>query len=239
MNPACLFRRAPIVALVAVCAALPSTDASAQRHRNHRSRRSSLRSARACPSKRAARHRRARTRCRASAHGAVLAASFAATSAESTFGNTAVGTSSDSFLAERKRVNRYALPASGAVSRLEIYLAPTSNPGQQVLRGVIYADASGRPQALLAVSEQLTFQSSNQAGWYALPFAVPVALAPGNYWIGVISGASSHVAGFRFASVSGSRDYSSNSYASGPSTPFGAVTTDAEQMSLYATYTTG
>jgi hypothetical protein len=38
--------------------------------------------------------------------------------------------------------------------------------------------------------------------------------------------------------VSGSRDYNANSYASGPSNPFGTVTTDAEQMSLYATYTT-
>ena len=237
MNPACLFRRSPIVALVAVCAALPSTDASAQRHRNHRSSRSSLRSARVCPSKRAARHRRARTRCHASAHGAVLATSVGATSAEAAFGNTAVGAAPDSFLAERKRVNRYSLPTSASVKRLEIYLAPTSNSGQQVLRGVIYADASGRPQALLALSEQLTFQSSNQAGWYALPFTAPVTLAAGNYWIGVISGASSHVAGFRYASVSGSRFYNGNPYALGPSNPFGSATGDSEQMSLYASYT--
>jgi hypothetical protein len=167
----------------------------------------------------------------------VLAASFTSTGAESAFGKTAIGSSSDSLLGERKRVNRYALPASAAVGKLEMYLTPTSNAGQQVLRGVIYADASGKPQALLAVSEQLTFHSTSPAGWYALTFAAPVALGAGNYWIGVISGGTNHVAGFRYDAVSGARCYNANSYALGPSNPFGAASGDSEQMSLYATYT--
>ncbi|MDQ2761438.1 MAG: hypothetical protein M3Y17_13705, partial [Actinomycetota bacterium] len=61
----------------------------------------------------------------------------------------------------------------------------------------------------------------------------------GRYWIGVITGASSNVAGFRYATVTASRDYNTNSYASGPSDPFGSHSTDGEQMSLYATYTSG
>ncbi|HEV7529977.1 MAG TPA: choice-of-anchor D domain-containing protein, partial [Solirubrobacteraceae bacterium] len=40
-----------------------------------------------------------------------------------TFGKTSVGASSDSFLADRKRVNRYALTAPGSLSKLSIYLA--------------------------------------------------------------------------------------------------------------------
>jgi Hypothetical glycosyl hydrolase family 15/IPT/TIG domain len=235
MNLARRFRRVSIAALAASCAALPA-NASAQRHANHRSHRGSNRSAHACKRTRGAQHQRARTRCRGSVHGAVLSAKFATAVSESTFGKTSVGASSDSFLGERKRVNRYTLPASGAVSKLEIYLAPTSNAGQQVLRGVIYADASAKPQALLAVSEQLTFQSSSPAGWYALPFAAPVTLGAGNYWIGVISGASNHVAGFRYDALSGSRFYNTNSYGLGASNPFGAAAADSEQMSLYATY---
>jgi hypothetical protein len=231
------FRRATIVALAAASASLPTADASARRHATHRSRGSSNRSARSCARTRGSRHRRARNGCRRSAHSAVLSAAYASTGSEATFGNTSVGASSDSFLEGRKRVNRYALPTSGAVSRLEIYLAPTSNAGQQVLRGVIYADSSGKPQALLAVSEQLTFNSSSPAGWYALPFAASVALGAGNYWIGVITGASSHVAGFRYAAVSGARLYNANAYGPGPSNPFGSATGDSEQMSLYATYT--
>ena len=91
------------------------------------------------------------------------------------------------------------------VTKLSIYLAPTGTSGQQVLKGVIYADSSGKPAALLGVSEQLTFSSTNSAGWYDLVFPSPVKLAAGNYWIGVIAGSSGNVAGFRYDSVAGSR----------------------------------
>jgi PQQ-like domain/Abnormal spindle-like microcephaly-assoc'd, ASPM-SPD-2-Hydin len=154
-------------------------------------------------------------------------------------GKTSVGGSSDTFKADRKRVNRYALAEAGTVSKLSIYLAPTKTAGQQVLKGVIYSDVGGKPEALLAVSEQLTFKNTNAAGFYDLPLAAPLKLAPGNYWLGVITGATSGVAGFRYDSVASSRDYNANTYTSGPSNPFGAVTTDAEQASLYATYTPG
>jgi hypothetical protein len=153
-----------------------------------------------------------------------------------TFGKTTVGASSDYFGLERKRVNHYALAEAGSVTKLSVYLAPRATSGQQVIKGVIYSDASGKPAALLGVSEQLTFKSTNAAGWYDLPFASPVKLAVGNYWIGVITGATSGVAGFRYDNVTGARDYNANTYASGPTNPFGAVTTDSEQFSLYATY---
>ncbi len=166
--------------------------------------------------------------------------SFSGTgTATATFGKTSVGASSDVFASERKRVNRYALSTAASLTKLNVYLAPTGTTGQQLLKGLIYGDSSGTPAALLAVSEQLTFKSTNAAGWYELVFASPVKLAAGNYWIGVITGATAKVAGFRYTSVASSRDYNTNSYASGPSNPFGTVTTDSEQTSLYATYTAG
>ena len=64
-------------------------------------------------------------------------------------------------------------------------------------------------------------------------------LAAGQYWIGVITGASNSVAGYRYDSVEGARDWNANTYTSGPTNPFGSFTTDNEQMSLYATYTAG
>ncbi|HWX74476.1 MAG TPA: hypothetical protein VNZ05_04165, partial [Solirubrobacteraceae bacterium] len=174
-------------------------------------------------------------------------ASEPATSAQSavvaqpivTFGKTTIGASTDTFLAERKRVSRYALTEAGTVSKLSVYLAPTKTTGQQVVKGVIYADSSSAPGALLATSEQLTFKSTNTAGWYDLVFGTPVKLAAGNYWLGAITGATSNVASFRYDSVTGARDWNANKYASGPSNPFGAVTVDAKQASLYATYTPG
>jgi len=142
-------------------------------------------------------------------------------------------------VSERKRVNRYALPANGSVTKLSIYLAPAGTSGQQVLRGLVYADSSGTPAALLASSEQFTFSSTSAAGWYDLVFSSPVKLTAGNYWIGVMTGATAGVAGFRYDSVSGARDYNANTYASGATNPFGSFSTDSEQMSLYATYTPG
>jgi subtilisin family serine protease len=164
------------------------------------------------------------------------AAVVAKGSATSTFGKTSVGASTDSFGFERKRVNRYTLPEAGSVTKLTVYLAPTSTSGQQVLKGLIYSDSAGTPAALLGVSEQLTFTSASVAGWYELHFSSPVSLATGNYWIGVITGPTNHVASFRYDTVAGARDYNANAYASGPTNPFGAVTSDGEQMSLYATY---
>jgi hypothetical protein len=156
--------------------------------------------------------------------------------ASATFGTTTVGASKDTFASERKRVNRYALPEPGSVTKLSVYLEPTSATGQEVLKGLIYSDNGGKPETLLGTSEQLTFKNTNAAGWYDLPFASSVKLAAGNYWIGAMSGPTASVAGFRWTSVANARDYNANPFASGPSNPFGAVTSDSEQMSLYASY---
>jgi hypothetical protein len=166
-------------------------------------------------------------------------ATVAPAPATATFGKSAVGASSDTFGYERKRVNRYPLAQAASVTKLTIYLATTGVSGQQVLRGLIYSDAGGKPEALLGSTEQLTFRSTNAAGWYDLSFASPVKLAAGNYWIGVMTGQTSNVIGFRYDSLAGARDYSANTYSSGPSNPFGPVSTDGEQMSLYGTYTPG
>jgi hypothetical protein len=157
----------------------------------------------------------------------------------STFGKTSVGAVSDRFASDRKRVNRYALTTGGTVTKLSLYLQATSTGGQQVMQGVIYADSGGSPGSLLATTKSLTFTSTSPAGWYDLTFPTPPHLAAGNYWIGVLTGATYGVAGYRYDSVSGSRDYNSNTYTAGPSDPFGPVTVDGQQMSLYATYTAG
>ena len=154
-----------------------------------------------------------------------------------TFGKTTVGAKSDLFGSNRKRVNEYALGVNATVSKLTVYLRPTSHSGTQAIKGIIYADSGGAPGSLLAVSNQLTFASTDAAGWYDLTFPTPASLAPGNYWIGVLTGSSYGVAGYRYDSVANSRDYNTNTYSSGPSNPFGPVTIDSQQMSLYATYT--
>jgi thermitase len=154
-----------------------------------------------------------------------------------TFGNSTVGSLASSLVAERKSVSRYQLPQPGSVLKLSVYLQPTRKSGQQQLSGVIYADAEGVPGALLASSEQLVFQRSSAAGWYDLGFATPVKLAAGNYWIGVLAGATSKVAGYRYDRVTRAGDFNANAFAAGASNPFGSAKRGSVQASLYATYT--
>src|SRR4029077_4680843 len=122
-----------------------------------------------------------------------------------TFGMTSVGTSRQVLTSNRKRANHYTLPTAGSVSRLSVYLEPTAYPGQQTIEGVIYADSGGRPGALLGSSGTLPFSSPQAAGWHELGLPRARELPAGNYWIGVMSGAISRVAGYRYENVAGAR----------------------------------
>jgi hypothetical protein len=159
-----------------------------------------------------------------------------ASPSEATFGTTCVGSASDYFLSERKRVNHYALTEAGSVTKLSVYLWPRTS-GQELLKGLIYADSSGTPAALLGVTNEFTYSNTDGTGWFDLLFSSPVKLVPGNYWIGVMTGPTAGVAGWRFDTVPLSRDYNANTFTEGPTNPFGTVTTDSEQASLFATYT--
>lgn len=157
---------------------------------------------------------------------------------EALLGKPFLGRSFSGFASDLKGVNRYTLPSAGMGTKLGIYLAPTGTPGQQVIRGVVYADSGGTVGALVGVTNELTFTSTDAPGWYFVSFPTPLQLSAGSYWIGVLAGAHANVAGFAYDTVAGSRDYNSNAYSLGPSDPFGAASTDGVQMSLYLIYYT-
>jgi hypothetical protein len=148
-----------------------------------------------------------------------------------------VAFSGDDFIHDRKRVNAYSISASGSISKLSIWLHPTSTSGSQTLEGIIYSDASNNPGQLVAVTQRFTFTSSDAQGWYDLKFSTPVVLNPGKYWIGVLTSGTDHVTGYHYNPVPGARYYNSNVFTAGPSQNFGSsgtITTDNEQMLLYA-----
>jgi hypothetical protein len=151
-------------------------------------------------------------------------------------GKAQIGGSLAGLPSDLKAVNRYSLPTAAAGAGLQLYLAPNGVPGDQRLRGVVYADAAGEPGALVGVTEELDFPSSASAGWYDLPFASPLDLASGDYWLGLISGPQPSVAAFAYDPVTGSRASNASPYAAGPTDPFGPIVTDDAQMSLYLVY---
>jgi hypothetical protein len=158
-----------------------------------------------------------------------------------TFGYAKAGPRTDGgALAQAKRVNAYQLNEEGEVSQLSVYAVRGSKYERgkaQTLNAVIYSDSSGKPDALLAVGSEIRYGGT--VGWLTLPFSPSVRLKAGRYWIGFISGAESGVMGFTWRQVAHSRQKNTNAYAAGPSNPFsssGAIQTDSEEMSLYATY---
>jgi len=161
----------------------------------------------------------------------------AASATAATFGKATVGDLSAAFATNIKRVNEYTLPGAGTVTKLSIYLKPTSKKGLVPMRGIIYSNTNSGPGSLLATSDQMTFSSTDAAGWYSLVFAKPVFLSAGHYWIGVINGGPGGVAGYSYDNVANSRHGNSNIYTSGPSKSFGSYWADNRQMSLSATYT--
>jgi RHS repeat-associated protein len=169
-----------------------------------------------------------------------LYATYTLSTPTAAVGTTTVGGSSDAFAADKKRVNGYTFGCTGSISKLSVYLSPTATSGTQVLKGVVYQDSSGQPGTLAGVSNQISFHSTDAAGWYDLTFPSGIAVSKGKWWIGVITGATGGVAGFRYTTVANSRYYNTNSYTAGPSDPFGTGTAinDGEQMSLYATENT-
>jgi FG-GAP repeat len=154
-----------------------------------------------------------------------------------TCGNTTVGKTSHQLSANVKRVNACQLPVNAVVSELVQYLTPTSQSGEQLIKGIVYADDKGKPGRLLGVTEQLTFKSTNAPGWYPMAFKTPLKLAAGKYWIGNITGETAGVAAEHSTSVKAIEDANANIYTSGPSNPFGSFKQNDEQVSLYAVYT--
>lgn len=146
-----------------------------------------------------------------------------------TFGTTSVGGSSDRSRRIESGSTPYSLSQAGSVSKLSVYLGPGAASGTADIEGVIYADSGGSPGALIATSSQLVFPSTGAAGWYSLPFASSPSLAAGRYWIGGLTGGTTHAAGYRYATVTASRRYNTNTYASGPSSPFGSATPTASK----------
>ena len=174
------------------------------------------------------------------ATGQARASLAVASATTGTFGKTTVGAKTDNAMfADYKIVHSATLAVSGSITKLSVYAIPgVKSPSPQALKAVIYSDSGGSPGTLLASGTEVTYRGNvNARGWLDLAFASPVALAPGTYWIGFITGSESKGMGYVYDVASGSRAYNPDTYVSGATAVFGALSRDSEQASIYATYT--
>ncbi|MHB8695391.1 MAG: SchA/CurD-like domain-containing protein [Solirubrobacteraceae bacterium] len=139
-----------------------------------------------------------------------------------------------------KRVNEYTLPAAGTVVWMYSYLGPTGTPGAEQVQGVVYDDAGGTPGALVGTTVAVTITPKSAQTWYQLPFPQQLHLQPGNYWIGLLTGGTSAVAGSTFSTVPQSAPANDNVFSAGPSNPFGPITRVGDTLlSQYLFYVNG
>jgi chitodextrinase len=170
--------------------------------------------------------------------GAPAPGTTASESSAATFGRTTVGQMYQ-LTADRKRVSRFSLSEPGSVTHISAYLDGNgSNKGSsQAARFVIYADGAGNPGALLGSTVSHTIAKGAAGQWVSLALRAPVALAPGSYHLGIHTSEANGRGRYAAVQAAGALKQNDQSFAAGPSNPFGPVKTFDLGMSIYATYT--
>src|SRR5213079_2622845 len=141
--------------------------------------------------------------------------------APATFGATTIGSAADTFAGDSKRASPARLTEAGRLTSLRLFLEPGGASGRETLRGVVYADAGGAPGRLLGTTNEIAYADDDVQGrgWYELRFPAPVSLGAGRYWLGVLSGGTSDVAGFRWESAGASGRFNDDLYSDGAGDP--------------------
>lgn len=150
-----------------------------------------------------------------------------------TFGKTTNGGSTTNSSADRKKVSTATPSSSGTATSITIRGNITVE--NTTIKGLVYADSAGAPGALLAVGSEITVNSTSEAEWTgSITFSV-VSGTP--YWIGY------HQKDPGTGSFTISRDATANqsqtntdTYADGPTDPFGTPTAEAGPVDVYVTY---
>jgi hypothetical protein len=155
-----------------------------------------------------------------------------------TFGKTTDGTGQSQSSTDRKKVSSAVPASSGTATSITIRGRVTAE--STVIKGVIYADNAGAPGALLAVSDEITVNSTTEQNWTgALTGGNQIAITSGTtYWIGWIQ----QDPGSGFFEISrdttaGLSQTNTDTYADGPTNPFGVPSAEAGPVDVFVTYT--
>ena len=151
------------------------------------------------------------------------------------FGSGDAGGQFSAMSANTKRASPFTVFANATVRRLHAYIdGGGATSGSQTLRAVLYRNAGGQPAARVAQSFDVTVNAGDPGHWQPFYLAPPANIGPGVYWLGLQSGGTNGVARFAWSAKPGSRRFNIDSFADGPSDPFGASTADEQQLSIYA-----
>ncbi|MEV8096110.1 Ig-like domain-containing protein [Kitasatospora sp. NPDC085879] len=167
--------------------------------------------------------------------GAVLAAAPAGAAGTAILGNTAVGSATDSGDSNYMNTSRFVTGSSGgALGSVSVHVGAVGAAPNNQYQVAVYADASGKPGALVASSASGALTAN---AWNTLPLAGTLT-ANTAYWLAYNSNGSSAAVNNLHYSSGGTSGYSTGGtpFGSWPST-FGASSTMSATFSIYATYT--
>lgn len=155
-----------------------------------------------------------------------------------TFGKTTNGTSLSGYTADTKTVSTATPASSGTVTSLtaRLYL---SSAGSTTVKGIIYSDSAGAPDALLAVTDEFTVDVTAEAEFTAnFTGANQINITNGTaYWIGLhLKDPGGLNVNISRADTYGLQKSNADTYSDGPATSFGAPGTGNGALDVYVTY---
>ncbi|WP_159401045.1 Ig-like domain-containing protein [Streptomyces sp. NRRL B-24484] len=167
--------------------------------------------------------------------GAVLAAAPAGAAGTATLGTTAVGSATDSGDSNYMNTSRFVTGANGgALNSISVHVGAVGAAPNNQYQVAVYADAAGKPGALVASSASGTLAAN---AWNTLPLTGTLA-ANTAYWLAYNSNGSSAAVNNLHYSSGGTSGYSTGGAPFGTwPAAFGASSTMSATFSIYATYT--
>jgi hypothetical protein len=149
------------------------------------------------------------------------------------------GTSEIDLPTNYKTVNKYTVYEPIQVKSLWIIGGSGGGGAEIGVRGIIYSDSSGSPDALLATSQPLEWTNDMHlaASHKELPFESPIVLDAGTYWIGIITQGDGDFTVKSETDSTTTRNYLADTMSDGAADPFGGgASTDTKRIPCYAQY---
>jgi hypothetical protein len=146
-------------------------------------------------------------------------------------GEQGTGTSDDGTTGFLVANGPYALASAATIESLSLYLNGVTAGNIQL---ALYADSSGVPGALLAVTASTAGVATS---WNTLNVVTPVLCSAANYWLALNESDGTHCK-YRYKSQSSGCRYKSQVYGTYPD-PCGTTTNANIRYSLYATFSEG
>jgi len=146
------------------------------------------------------------------------------------FGYATIGASVIYMIAtDTKAGCRFSATRTESINKLKAYIYTST--GTANVKAMLYADSAGAPTSLLGTSNEVSVGTT--PSWVEFTFSTPISVTSGTYyWLTLITSATIVINSD--AGTTNQRADNVDTYADGPSDPFGTPTYSARKNSIFA-----